>query len=114
MPAFFMSGLSRWSPSCLGLHTGWFGRRRRRLLGSLLRQWRQGNVAAVFVFGVAVQDQQHVDVAAVAGERIVDALGIDEVAARLGHRKPVVDRSEGRRVGKECVSTCRSRCWLYN
>src|SRR3546814_16631081 len=70
MPAFFMSGLSCWSPSCLGLHTGWFGHRCRRLLGRLLRQWRQGNVAAVFVFGVAVQDQQHVDVAAVAGERI--------------------------------------------
>src|SRR3546814_8008903 len=23
-------------------------------------------------------------------------------------------RSEERRVGKECVSTCRSRCWPYN
>src|SRR3546814_17205663 len=23
-------------------------------------------------------------------------------------------RSKERRVGKECVSTCRSRCWAYN
>src|SRR3546814_14244339 len=23
-------------------------------------------------------------------------------------------RSEARRVGKECVSTCRSRCWPYH
>src|SRR3546814_9098984 len=26
---------------------------------------------------------------------------------------PVVGRSEERRVGKECVSTCRSRWWTY-
>src|SRR3546814_15032207 len=26
----------------------------------------------------------------------------------------LVDRSEERRVGKECVSTCRSRWWRYN
>src|SRR3546814_19121391 len=25
-----------------------------------------------------------------------------------------LDRSEERRVGKECVSTCRSRCWPYH
>src|SRR3546814_17817780 len=25
-----------------------------------------------------------------------------------------VDRSAERRVGKECVSTCRSRWWLFN
>src|SRR3546814_11680758 len=24
------------------------------------------------------------------------------------------ERSEESRVGKECVSTCRSRCWLYH
>src|SRR3546814_20417407 len=28
--------------------------------------------------------------------------------------KMIVLRSEERRVGKECVSTCRSRCWPYN
>src|SRR3546814_12075587 len=33
----------------------------------------------------------------------------------LGHRKFAADiRSEGRSVGKECVSTCRSRWWQYN
>src|SRR3546814_11045439 len=28
--------------------------------------------------------------------------------------QPQVDRSEERRVGKECVSTCRSRWWPYH
>src|SRR3546814_4804825 len=27
---------------------------------------------------------------------------------------PLLDRSEERRVGKECVSTCRSRWWPYH
>src|SRR3546814_19444134 len=27
---------------------------------------------------------------------------------------PSSERSEERRVGKECVSTCRSRCWPYH
>src|SRR3546814_13788486 len=31
-----------------------------------------------------------------------------------GFVKVVFDRSEERRVGKECVSTCRSRWWPYN
>src|SRR3546814_101718 len=29
-------------------------------------------------------------------------------------RRVAVDRSEERRVGKECVSTCRSRWWPYH
>src|SRR3546814_8155783 len=37
---------------------------------------------------------------------------------RAGHRFPaelhLAVRSELRRVGKECVSTCRSSCWPYN
>src|SRR3546814_14509239 len=28
--------------------------------------------------------------------------------------RAVLDRSEERRVGKECVSTCRSRWWPYH
>src|SRR3546814_13969303 len=35
------------------------------------------------------------------------------IAAVEGQRQPVV-RSEERRVGKECVSTCRSRCAPYH
>src|SRR3546814_17846846 len=37
----------------------------------------------------------------------------DEQAGRLLHRKPAerTRRSEERRVGKECVSTCRTRWW---
>src|SRR3546814_12105744 len=32
----------------------------------------------------------------------------------LGQDRRKHDRSEERRVGKECVSTCRSRGWPYN
>src|SRR3546814_8117453 len=32
-----------------------------------------------------------------------------EAAAAIGQIEPHADRSEERRVGKECVSTCRSR-----
>src|SRR3546814_13981855 len=31
----------------------------------------------------------------------------------VGHKVGRTDRSEERRVGKECVSTCRSRWWPY-
>src|SRR3546814_17140302 len=40
--------------------------------------------------------------------RLPDTLIIDIV-----ERKPAAVRSEERRVGKECVSTCRSRWWPY-
>src|SRR3546814_13774507 len=33
---------------------------------------------------------------------------------RLHEAARQADRSEERRVGKECVSTCRSRWWPYN
>src|SRR3546814_13145323 len=36
-------------------------------------------------------------------------------AAMVGHAYPVfAGRSAERRVGKECVSTCRSRWWPYH
>src|SRR3546814_12624169 len=38
----------------------------------------------------------------------------DENAAQPGERWGVGDRSEERRVGKECVSTCRSRWSRYH
>src|SRR3546814_17742000 len=42
-------------------------------------------------------------------------LSDDELAARKAKWQPRShDRSEERRVGKECVSTCRSRWWAYN
>src|SRR3546814_14167750 len=33
---------------------------------------------------------------------------------RRGRQETGVERSEERRVGKECVSTCISRWWTYN
>src|SRR3546814_16142670 len=43
----------------------------------------------------------------IAGGDLADEAG-DVDAGRAG-----LDSSEERRVGKECVSTCRSRCWPY-
>src|SRR3546814_8216112 len=57
----------------------------------------------------AVATQQH-QLALDPGECRKRAVGVD-----LGNRQPhipiIAGRSEERRVGKECVSTCRSR-WL--
>src|SRR3546814_16600598 len=38
--------------------------------------------------------------------------GMRALRRRFGGRR--FDRSEERRVGKECVSTCRSRWWPYH
>src|SRR3546814_9591365 len=39
----------------------------------------------------------------------VNALGLAAAAASLADAAHIAQRSEERRVGKECVSTCRSR-----
>src|SRR3546814_12390181 len=36
---------------------------------------------------------------------------VDDVVIDIARRNLTADRSEERRVGKECVSTCRSRWW---
>src|SRR3546814_13393930 len=38
----------------------------------------------------------------------------DAIAAPFGGHRPFLGRSEERRVGKECVSTCRSRWSPYH
>src|SRR3546814_13772809 len=45
------------------------------------------------------------------GKEIADV--VDE-GLRLFHRHEMAARSEGRRVGQECVSTCRSRWSQYH
>src|SRR3546814_17527608 len=47
------------------------------------------------------------------GRKAADAVARDAVAA-LDHRAEHEIRSEERRVGKECVSTCRSRWSPYH
>src|SRR3546814_13997823 len=44
----------------------------------------------------------------------VDALAFDVLGERLTPRLIIISRSEERRVGKECVSTCRSRWSPYH
>src|SRR3546814_9626738 len=56
-----------------------------------------------------------------AHKRLTETInGVSDQAARSGmaviyaHQDPGRARSEERRVGKECVSTCRSRCAPYH
>src|SRR3546814_16212590 len=42
-------------------------------------------------------------------ELVVGDAGYQGVGTRAEHQEPDVQRSEDRRVGTECVSTCRSR-----
>src|SRR3546814_12326461 len=48
------------------------------------------------------------------GEDAVIGLSITRAEELRKADPAVVDRSEERRVGKECVSTCRSRWWPYH
>src|SRR3546814_15798646 len=41
-------------------------------------------------------------------------LGLEKLVDKSGIEKPLAERSEERRVGKECVSTCRSRWSPYH
>src|SRR3546814_15154822 len=71
---------------------------------------------------IGVLGKQHGEpcpLALAAGERVDQPVGerrdFGELD-RLVHLFPVepAERSEERRVGKECVSTCRSRRWQYH
>src|SRR3546814_13290674 len=57
---------------------------------------------------VALAKAQGVD-----GERVTDPNDLEAAFKRAleSEGSYIVDRSEERRVGKECVSTCRSRWW---
>src|SRR3546814_12318008 len=55
------------------------------------------------------EHQQQRDAGEDAGRVVGRGSLVDEQAKPL-HRR----RSEERRVGKECISTCRSRWWAYN
>src|SRR3546814_12471466 len=69
-------------------------------------------------FRVAVSDPLIDAVPAIAGERVQrpPRCQIDADAAAVARALQPIDRtrSEERRVGKECVSTCRSRWSPYN
>src|SRR3546814_15296479 len=81
------------------------------------------------VFGRAVAVEQHIIAAVVAAERKDRGQFFGEAALRFGRRRHrmkepailrrrhwqrLLVRSEERRVGKECVSTCRSRWSPYH
>src|SRR3546814_16108522 len=47
-------------------------------------------------------------------DSLIGGAGDDDYVVAVGSGTDVIDRSEERRVGKECVSTCRSRWSPYH
>src|SRR3546814_751465 len=84
----------------------------RQLLKSPATLFMLGLLAAAMVFGIyngtrAVERQNKSAVVAVADEAAAKQRVLDQLVAY--ERFTAERRSEERRVGKECVSTCRSR-----
>src|SRR3546814_17868966 len=76
--------------------------------GSDLMQLRGTARAMLTAERSALNTVQHLSGIATMTRRYVDALA-GTGATLLDTRKTIPGRSEARRVGKECVSTCRSR-----
>src|SRR3546814_15607467 len=73
-------------------------------------------VDRLVVFRQVLEDREH-HILLAQGARILDfqLLGEgQEIGRTLGFQFLKVHRSEESRVGKECVSTCRSRWWPYH
>src|SRR3546814_17580251 len=87
----------------------------RRGLG--IGPYRQAIAAAAdaMVSGVGANSRvERDDSLAVGEQRIdIDLAHLGDVDDELGKPDETGGRSEERRVGKECVSTCRSRWWPY-
>src|SRR3546814_18796621 len=90
-----------------------------------LRDWLQGRVDDAGVSGLQKNDQGQIDSFSQGGWRVqlsrYDAQG--PALLRMNRNDPdrtisvrlvIADRSAERRVGKECVSTCRSRWSPYH
>src|SRR3546814_18284386 len=76
----------------------------RAVIANILRELARHHDVIVTIGGASVGDHDHIRGA------LADAGGAVDfwrVAMRPG--KPLIARSEERRVGKECVSTCSSR-----
>src|SRR3546814_15378255 len=83
----------------------------------LRRVGRRGGEAVAGGGEVALDNQRASDVAGEPGADRVDPLGADRARKPDVTRhilQPDAERSEERRVGKECVSTCRSRWSPYH
>src|SRR3546814_18389695 len=67
--------------------------------------------AKLYVGRVSDQDEMGAPVPVEDGDQadVLDLLGSESERSQMLQRFGVNDRSEERRVGKECVSTCRSR-----
>src|SRR3546814_16393110 len=79
------------------------------------RPQRGGEFRQIMVSGhIARLEMNFSDAAVVAGDQPIENLGQPQPGAPIDPaHDPEIDRSEERRVGKECVSTCRSRWSPY-
>src|SRR3546814_15488428 len=91
--------------------------------GEVARQQSRGKMDARVRLAGMVDDGSFREIGKIAGRGSYDEKGalIDVAAsnfifgrANIDGRPVVASRSEERRVGKECVSTCRSRWSLYH
>src|SRR3546814_18745241 len=82
--------------------------------GRPLKPRQPGETLGIFpdIFAHMLVRQRH--------DEAVDLTGLQFITKRIqpcfiaGHGRNLLRRSEERRVGKECVSTCRSRWWAYH
>src|SRR3546814_14865426 len=60
-------------------------------------------------FSLAGNEEDSFDRLAKFAAELLNAVSMERLPALIGRSVGMADRSEERRVGKECVSTCRSR-----
>src|SRR3546814_12767218 len=70
-------------------------------------------ITAVDVSDSITPDDEHLQYSGLA-RGVLDPQFLARIAEGAEQRIGFVARSEARRVGKECVSTCRSRCARYH
>src|SRR3546814_15578226 len=80
-------------------------------------EWVDGNATSGHQSALAKQNEQlpeDSEAATQAGRLILEALGRSPLFFASALPLKLYPRSEERRVGKECVRTCRSRWWPYH
>src|SRR3546814_15333030 len=99
--------ISDWSSDVCSSDLRSLGEHDARLPGDVRRQEQVFQRLAGFFGGLVVDQLGKLEVGAHIGP--VGHRAVDMAEMALQRRQAGAVRSEGRRVGKECVSTCRSR-----
>src|SRR3546814_2868768 len=75
---------------------------------------RLASIAAAGDAGVPFTSGILIGIGETRAERIESLLALRDLSDRYGHIQEIIVRSDERRVGSECVSTCRSRWSPYH